>query len=214
MTYNEYYTVNKNAFGKEPEKILVEHSHLLNKEYPIVDLGAGEGRNTLYLARLGYSVDAIDPSSVSIHLKENVREVENLSYRTYQAGYKEFKGISSYSGILVFGLMQILDWDEIEILKRRLSGWMREGSLLFITAFTTSDDSHQTIRKNSRRIDKNSYIKENGEKRTFFEPGELKNIFRDYKELRYWEGLGPEHRHGDSPWERHAMVEAVFQKKE
>ena len=96
MTYNEYYTVNKNAFGIEPEKILVDYNHLLSKEYPVLDIGAGEGRNTLYLARLGYSVDAIDPSSVSIHLKENVREVENLGYRTYQAGYKEFEGSNSY----------------------------------------------------------------------------------------------------------------------
>ncbi len=89
---------------------------------------------------------------------------------------------------------------------------MKEGSVLFITAFTTADDSHKVISNNSKRIGKNSYIKPNGEKRTFFEPGELKSIFNDYKKTHYWEGLGPEHRHGDNPIERHALVEAVFQK--
>jgi hypothetical protein len=30
--------------------------------------------------------------------------------------------------------------------------------------------------------------------------------------LHHWEGMGPEHRHGDSPMERHAMTEVVFQR--
>ncbi len=72
MTYDAYYNHNKNAFGKEPEKILVEYAHLLNKKEAILDIGAGQGRNTFYLAKLGYSVDAIDTSSVAIEsLKKN-----------------------------------------------------------------------------------------------------------------------------------------------
>jgi len=62
----------------------------------------------------------------------------------------------------------------------------------------------------SKKNGKNSYLKSNGEKRTFFEPGEIKKLFKEYEIIYYWEGLGPEHRHGNSPIERHELIEAVF----
>lgn len=213
MDYNKYYKTNKDVFGKEPEKILVEHTHLISKEKPVLDIGAGQGRNTIYLAKLGYSVDAIDTSTISIEMLEQIKLKEQLHFNTYNSDFKIFSSVKNYSAVMLFGLIQILDWDEINLLKRRIVEWLKEGGLLFITSFTVDDDSLKVIKQNSEQIGKNSYLKNNGEKRTFFEPGEVKVHFKEFKTIHYWEGLGPEHRHGNSPPERHALVEAVFQKQ-
>ncbi len=212
MDYNEYYNKAKDVFGKDPEKILVKYHHLISKEKPVLDIGAGQGRNTVYLAELGYKVEAIDTSPVSIKFLKEIKEEQELSFNTSLSGFENYSGLESYSAILLFGLIQILDWTKIDLLKRKLSNWLKDGGLLFITAFTTSDKSYKTISENSIKIGKNSYLRPDGEERTFFEPGEIRNLFRDYKIIHYWEGLGPEHRHGNSPIERHEMVEAVFQK--
>lgn len=212
MDYNLYYKINTDVFGKTPEKILVDYAKLISKEYPVLDIGAGQGRNTIYLSKLGYEVDAIDPSSVSINLMNENKKAEKLNLNTFNTDFKNFTSNKNYSAVLVFGLIQILDRDEIDLLKNKISSWLNKDGLLFITSFLVPDDSHKRIRNESKAIGKNSYLRPSGEKRTFFEPGEVKKLFHEYKAIHYWEGLGPEHRHGNSPVEKHALVEAVFQK--
>jgi tellurite methyltransferase len=213
MIYDDFYKNNANVFGREPERILVQHSHLISEELPVLDIGAGQGRNSVYLSKMGYNVEAIDTSFVSIQFLEKIKEKEKLNFKVFHSDFKDYIGKTSYYAVLVFGLIQILDWKEIDFLKRKLSGLLREGGLLFITAFTTLDNSCKNISESSKKIGRNSYLKPDGEKRTFFEPGELKSLFQNYKVINYWEGMGPEHRHGNNPVERHALVEAVFQKK-
>ena len=48
--------------------------------------------------------------------------------------------------------------------------------------------------------------------RTYLEPGELAGLFPDFELVHSWEGLTPEHRHGDGPPERHGRAEAVFRR--
>jgi tellurite methyltransferase len=212
MDYNLYYKTNADVFGKTPEKILVDYAKLISKECPVLDIGAGQGRNTIYLSKLGYEVDAIDPSSVSINLMKEIKKAEKLNFNTFNTDFKNFTSNKNYSAVLVFGLIQILDRDEIELLKNKISSWLKKDGLLFITSFLVSDDSHERIRNESKEIGKNSYLRPDGEKRTFFEPNEIMKLFQEYKSVYYWEGLGPEHRHGNRPVEKHALVGAVFQK--
>jgi len=210
MNYNEYYEKNENAFGEEPEEIIIKYSSQISKEFPILDIGAGQGRNTIYLSKLGYKVEAIDPSNISIQIMEEVKKTEKLTYEVFNSDFKNFDCNKNYSAILLFGLIQILDWEEIDLLKNKISKLLNKGGMLFLTSFTIGDASHKRIMIESKKNGKNSYLKSNGEKRTFFEPGEIKKLFKEYEIIYYWEGLGPEHRHGNSPIERHELIEAVF----
>ena len=60
---------------------------------------------------------------------------------------------------------------------------------------------------------KGSYADDAGRVRTFLEPGELVELLPGFSVEHYWEGLGPEHRHGEGAPERHGKVEAVFRKE-
>ncbi len=211
MDYDEYYKNNPDVFGHEPEKILLEFTGLIPGDGTVLDLGAGQGRNAVFLARSGFLVDAVDTSSVSIQFLEKIGNNENMKINPVRSGIKDFTGKSKYSAILLFGLMQILELNEIKILNRKIVGWMNNKSILFITAFTVADPGFAKISADSQKIGKNSFLRPSGEKRTFFEPGEIKNMFENYKCLYYREGLGPIHRHGNNPEERHNLVEAVFQ---
>lgn len=64
------------SFGSEPSEWLVAHRELLERQPRgrALDVACGPGRNALYLARLGFEVDALDVSDVVIEaLAERVR---------------------------------------------------------------------------------------------------------------------------------------------
>src|ERR1700710_421799 len=65
--WNERYAQDDRAWLPEtPAEWLVEHAALLEGGGRALDVACGDGRNALYLAQLGYMVDAIDVSDVAI----------------------------------------------------------------------------------------------------------------------------------------------------
>jgi cyclopropane fatty-acyl-phospholipid synthase-like methyltransferase len=185
----------------------------MNKSKPVLDIGAGQGRNAFFLAREGFMVDAIDPSKVATETISALATNEKLPIHAYQSSYSEFVPQTDfYSGILIFGLIQILSWEGIDLLRAKVKQWTRKGSLVFITGFTVGDASFSRYSQIWKTIGKNSFAGEPGNLRTYLEAGEILDLFNEYKVVHHWEGMGPEHRHGNNPIERHAMTEVVLQR--
>lgn len=65
--WNErYQQPDRQWMPEAPAEWLVEHADLLTGGGRALDVACGDGRNALYLAQLGYMVDAIDVSDVAI----------------------------------------------------------------------------------------------------------------------------------------------------
>jgi len=213
VRYDDLYGKNDSYFGSEPSRLLREKHGLLDRTGPVLDVGVGQGRNALFLARKGFSVDAIDTSLVSIETVRSLAEREDLPIKTFHAGFARFCAEDrKYSGVLVLGLIQILSWEEISLLDQKADEWTGAGGLLFITAFTTHDPSFAVSMNRLEKIGRNSFADEQGNVRTYLEPGEVLGIFGGFTPLHHWEGLGREHRHPDTPPERHGMAEVVMRK--
>lgn len=214
INYDQAYAATADYFGAEPEEILKSHYHRLDKSMPVLDIGAGQGRNAFFLAREGFAVDAIDPSKVAIEMVSTAAVKNGLPVRACRSGFATFLPQTSfYSGILIFGLIQELHWESIELLLERVHLWTRDGSLVFVTAFTTDDASCLVHSQTSKAIGRNSFVDHEGNISTYLRPGHIVELFSQYKAIYHWEGIGPEHRHGKGPAERHAKVEAVFRRR-
>jgi cyclopropane fatty-acyl-phospholipid synthase-like methyltransferase len=213
MSYDETYKNTKDNFGAEPEPVLRNYYHRINRSRPVLDIGAGQGRNAFFLAREGITVDAIDPSRVATETISAIAAQEGLSIHTYPCGFDKFvPQVDFYSGILIFGVIQILSWEDIDLLLEKVKHWTHKGSLVFITGFTVMDSSFTRYSQTWNTIGKNSFADDQGNLRTYFEAGEVLKLFNEYEAVYHWEGMGPEHRHGTGPTERHAMTEVVLQK--
>jgi len=213
MTFDETYSDVENVFGDEPELVLKNYYLRMNKSLPVLDIGAGQGRNTFFLAREGFQVDALDPSKVAVETVSAIAKKEGLNIHTYQTGFDKFiPSVDCYSGILVFGLIQMLPWKSIELLLEKIKRWTNEGSLVFATGFAVTDPSFEKYSITRKMIGKNSFADEQGNIRTYLEAGEMLNLFDGYKVIHHWEGMGPEHSHCNRVLERHAMVEVVLQR--
>lgn len=212
MSYDEDYQKTKNLFGEQPEKILVNYADQIRSSLSTLDIGTGQGRNALYLAEKGSTVIAIDPSAVAIAETKRRAKETGLDIECQTVTFEKFESTDdSCSAILLFGLIQILTVDQIKKTLEKTGRLLAPEGLLFVTAFTVEDDRYP-IHSHWKTIGRNSFKSEKGVIRTYLERGELTDLLTEYEPLHYWEGIGPEHRHGDSPPERHAMVEGVFKR--
>jgi tellurite methyltransferase len=59
-------------YGSEPNPWLAGHQELLRAPGPALDLACGEGRDAVYLAALGFDVEAIDTSAVALAKAERL----------------------------------------------------------------------------------------------------------------------------------------------
>ncbi|HEB85332.1 MAG TPA: methyltransferase domain-containing protein [Bacteroidetes bacterium] len=211
IDFDAVYREFPDYFGRDPDPLLASYVHLLDTSRPVLDVGAGQGRNALFLAELGLPVVALDPSRVAVDTIARIAQEREWPIRIFHDDLASFEASEhSFSAILLFGLLQVLTREEIDSLPGRLNDWIMVGGYLFVTAFTTLDDGYRRTRAKWEEIGPHSFRSGEGEVRTWLEPGELPRLFAGYEMVHYREGLGPLHRHGDSPLERHAKVEAVF----
>jgi len=76
MEYNEYYQT-ENLFG-EPYPELIDFYSGIEKKGKLLDLGCGQGRDAIALAKLGFEVTGIDNSDVGIKQLNEIATQENL----------------------------------------------------------------------------------------------------------------------------------------
>ena len=215
MSYDDFYKQIKDVFGREPEKVLTDHIHLFDRSRTILDVGAGQGRHAVYLAKKGFSVDAIEPSGEGVAVIKRQAEAEKLDIRISQTTIEDFSPtVAVYSGVLLFGILQILSREAIARLIDRIDEWTRRDSLIFITAWSVDDSTYKRHKEVRAPVGKHSFHINNGrdDYQTYLEKDEILELFMHCKPVFHWEGMGPVHRHGTGPAERHARVIAVFRR--
>jgi SAM-dependent methyltransferase len=101
--WNERYDTEEYVYGTEPNDFLVSMADRIPREGKVLSLGEGEGRNAVYLARLGYQVTAVDQSSVGLKKAERLAADNGVSIRTIVANLAEFQiEEESWDGIVSF----------------------------------------------------------------------------------------------------------------
>ena len=212
LSYDDSYSRSPAYFGTAPDSLLVDHLGLIEKAEPLLDVGAGQGRNALYLARLGYRVDALEPSADGAAQISAAAVRTGLTIGVINQRFEDFKPSGRYGTALVFGLIPDLTRGQVTALLERAGQWLAPGGLAFLTGFTTEDPSFATW-SSLRQVGRTSFEDLRGRIRTFLEPGELQQLSQQFEAIVCTEGMGPEHRHGDGPLERHARFEAVLRRR-
>ncbi len=99
VAYDTYYQT-ENYFGK-PYPELTDFFSKYSKKGKVLDIGCGQGRDSIALARLGFSVTGIDNSAIGIDQMNRIAEIENLKVTGMVADIFEFDNFTDYDFILL-----------------------------------------------------------------------------------------------------------------
>lgn len=227
--FNTAYSQTDHYFGADPEAILGDFCTELDPDYPVLDVGCGQGRNTLALARYPdkrFRVLAIDPSTAAIRTVQEIADAEQLPVLTAPHGFEsidegalaKLTGSTALSAVLLFGLLQILPVETIRTFLGQAGRLLTKDGFLFITAFSTAGPDFERHQQTWHAIGDNSFRNPQNpaDLRTYFPPNQiLEWLDCDHFLIRHHrEYLGPLHRHSDTdPLHQHAMIELVAQRR-
>ncbi len=209
--YDEAYRNTIAFFGESPDPLIDDFIQILDPGLRVLDVGCGQGRNALHLARQGFGVTAIDPSPVAIEQVEHSASDGGLEVdaRVGSFGKVDLEDIK-FGAVMVFGLIPDLPGERTGPLIEWARAHVAPRGTLWLTGFTTEDPACEDCRQNWRPLSHNSFVGPDGTVRTYLEPGEIHDLVPDLEMVHHWEGLGPRHRHGHGPMERHGRFEAIF----
>ena len=211
--FDKRYAETQYVYGKEPEQILVDHYKLMDNSQVVLDVGAGQGRHSIFLAENGYAVEALEPSEIGLKQIETIATKNNLPIFLTHGDTDSFEPKTDcYGGVLLFGILQILKREQIDSLLTNIKQWTDSDSYVFVTAFTVDEPSFAKHLKSDKTIGRNSFEDSTGFIRTYLEKDELKKLFADWEVIYYKERLTPPHHHGDGNEHQHALAEAVFKR--
>ena len=130
IAYDKYYQT-ENLF-RNPYPDLMEFFAGYSKKGKVLDLGCGQGRDAIPIARLGFEVTGIDNSKVGVAQMNQIAKTEGLKLHGLIADIFEFDDFSPYDFVLLDSMFHFAKNDrkkETEFIKKIISK-IKEGCLV------------------------------------------------------------------------------------
>ena len=102
-----YQDKNISTFSKGPTVDLEKYAHILNIPCLVLDVGCGEGRNSIFLADQGHHVEAFDISEAGIEKAKFFAESMNLTINFWQQDLNYFTFQKMYDVVLSHGVLHL-----------------------------------------------------------------------------------------------------------
>lgn len=177
MKYDTIYQKNKNVWGKQPNTLLQKIYTKVDGTAEFLDLGCGQGRDSLFMLQKGFSVTAVDNSKEGIKkiredIKNNSLQADKISL--FCEDIKDFKiKKNKFSIINVFNSLQFLSKTDALSVIDKIKDGLLSGGYIIISGF----------------INSNNQLQNNNQDRGYFEVGELKNLFSNFQIIIYEEKM-------------------------
>ena len=117
-SFDDTYSSKHDIFG-HPYQELQDFFSKQKSRGSLLDVGSGQGRDALFLARLGYKVTAVDTSKVGIEQMLAKAKERGLEIKGIEADLIDFDIVRLYDVILFDMVLHAFEKDEqVELLKR------------------------------------------------------------------------------------------------
>lgn len=161
----------------------------------ILDLGCGQGHDSLFLAKNNFSVTAIDSSEVAIN-QIKAKKSDNLGLIC--SDISDFEIVKDkYDVITCRNVLNLLNKDKALEIVNSIKNNSKIGSYIIIEVFTKNDPSFVSDNKFN----------------CYFEEQELLKIFSDFKVVYYLENIILDNGHpGFETPHKHGVSKIIVQK--
>lgn len=182
--FNKIYSGDKNAWGMEVSPILINALKYIKRGL-VLDIGCGQGKETIYLANKGFDVVALDSSSVAIdQIKEIIKKNKLKNIRAVNSDIIDFEiKKNAYDLILCFNVLYFLEKSTARRIVKKIQEGMKKGGIIAMSLFTVHDTFYNEQKKH----------------RFYVETNEVRGLFENFEILDYFEGIINEPRHASYP---------------
>jgi SAM-dependent methyltransferase len=183
-----------------PCSLLTQQTLRLLEGHPAgraLDLGAGEGADSIRLALLGYSVDAVEISSVGAAKIKQFAQDAGTEVSVTVADVTEYRPSGSYDVVICNGVLHYVEAKEtvVETMQQATA----PGGLNVVSLWSTHTPVPQCHNKVRVACDD--------------EDGLVTKLYQSWrKELLYMERDKPETAHGDLPPHSHSHIKMIARK--
>jgi 2-polyprenyl-3-methyl-5-hydroxy-6-metoxy-1,4-benzoquinol methylase len=158
--YEKVYQQQRDALGKPTKEFVVFFDKYEKEEAHVLDIGCGQGRDALFIARRGHHVTGIDISETGIaQMQEDARR-EGLKVDGHVIDLCDYNPDREYDVVVIDRTLHMLAEDTRLELMKRLSRATRVGGYLLIAdqksnlpamkALLENDGNPWTIVKHTR----------------------------------------------------------------
>ncbi|RDY27599.1 methyltransferase domain-containing protein [Romboutsia weinsteinii] len=184
----DLYNLLKGNYEEEPEHLLIEYIDLIDKG-KVLDLGVGNGRNSLFLSAIGYDVEGVDISDDNIkNYLEKSKELQ-LDVKGTVADIRKFEiKENEYSLIIVSWVLNFFRKNEIDYIIEKIKKGLRENGVVYFGAFSIFDDFY--IKNLDKTCDEqySLYFSKSGY-RHYYTKEEVLKYFEDLKMIAFKSGM-------------------------
>ncbi|MXN87759.1 SAM-dependent methyltransferase TehB [Pasteurella canis] len=179
--YLEFHCKKEDYFHKK-YNMTATHSEVKNavnilSPCKVLDLGCGQGRNSLFLSLLGYNVTSWDYNENSIKFLTDTAEKEKLPIQTALYDINSANIQENYDFILSTVVFMFLNRDRIPQIIENMQSHTNIGGYNLIVAAMSTDDVPCPIPFSFT-----------------FKAGELKQYYQDWELIKYNEEMGELHK--------------------
>jgi tellurite methyltransferase len=197
-SYDSKYSRKEFYWGLKPNNLVIGSLKYLVSNSKVLDLGSGEGRDSIFLAKKGFDVTAVDVFDIGIKKTEEFAKQHDLTIKTSVSNAASFlDNCSNFDAIYCLNVLQFSNEEEVKQTIEKIKLKTKPNGINVIASFIAEDKNKKEL-----ILSKGRYA---------FDKGELKQFYKDWKIFFYEEKLGDWETHGENP-HRHFMVKLIAQK--
>lgn len=185
------------TFRSDPNNSIVEFEHLFNKSGHVLDVGCGDGINSLYLANQGFlNIDAFDLSENAIAKLKRLSQASGLKIHAWTDNLCDYNFDKFYDLIISFGTLHFVsreNWHNFIINAKKNTAI---GGFHIIQLFSNKVPASPDISSYAIGL---------------ADDGEIKELYKDWKIIQYKSYIFEE-EHPDVPKHSHASNKIVVQR--
>lgn len=119
----------------EPEEKVVELSKLL-KSGTVLDLGAGQGRDSIFLAEKGFDVTAVEREHSQVEILETKNANLENKVKIEEVDLKDFKSDQQYDVVICDMVLHFMTPEDVVATIQRIQDMTKEGGYNIVTSYS------------------------------------------------------------------------------
>jgi SAM-dependent methyltransferase len=139
--WDERYRGSQLVWKAEPNRFVEQELAGLKPSGRAVDLAAGEGRNTVWLAEQGWEVDAVDFSAVALAKAEQLAAERGVRVHTVHADLTVWAPPEATYDLALIAYLH-LPWPQVAELLPRAATAVRKGGTLLLVGHDAANPEH------------------------------------------------------------------------